>query len=81
MAIRIGVVGLGQIARKRHLPAIAGNPDFELTGLASLGGGAEIGGLPVHDDHRAMLAASGQGAVAAAELGPAQAAFARWRDS
>ena len=79
MAIRIGVVGLGQIARKRHLPAIAGNPDFELAGLASLGGGAQIGGLPVHDDHRAMLAACRPDAVAICT--PPAARFAIARDA
>jgi D-galactose 1-dehydrogenase len=79
MAIRIGVVGLGQIARKRHLPAIAADPDFELAGLASLGGGAQIGGLPVHDDHRAMLAACRPDAVAICT--PPAARFAIARDA
>jgi len=35
MAIRIGVVGLGQIARGQHLQAISDSPDFELTATAS----------------------------------------------
>jgi D-galactose 1-dehydrogenase len=64
MAIRIGVVGLGQVARARHLPAIAANPAFTLAGLASLGGGPDVAGLHVHADHRAMLASCALDAVA-----------------
>ena len=55
MAHRIGLVGLGQIAQKQHLPAIAANPDFELVAAASLDGSAP--GIPVYRDHVAMLAA------------------------
>jgi predicted dehydrogenase len=33
--VRIGLVGLGKIARDQHLPAIAGNPAFELAAIAS----------------------------------------------
>lgn len=54
--IRIGLVGLGQIATKRHLPSIAASADFTLAGLASLGGGAAVDGVPVHASHTAMLA-------------------------
>jgi D-galactose 1-dehydrogenase len=35
MVIRIGVVGLGEIARGQHLRAIADSPDFELAATAS----------------------------------------------
>lgn len=35
MAIRIGVLGIGKIARDQHLPAIAAGPDFELVACAS----------------------------------------------
>jgi D-galactose 1-dehydrogenase len=34
MAIRLGLVGLGKIARDQHLPAIAGNPAFTLVAVA-----------------------------------------------
>ncbi|MET0331279.1 MAG: Gfo/Idh/MocA family oxidoreductase, partial [Dyella sp.] len=34
MAIRLGLVGMGKIARDQHLPAIAGNPDFTLVAVA-----------------------------------------------
>ncbi len=55
MAHRIGLVGLGAIAVKSHLPAIAGNADFALIAAASLEG--SLDGIPVYRDHRAMLAA------------------------
>ncbi len=35
MAIRIGVLGIGKIARDQHLPAIAASPDFQLVACAS----------------------------------------------
>ena len=60
MAFDIGVVGLGAIARKQHVPSIAKNGDFRLVAAASLGGAGlatEEGGVPVYGDHRAMLAA------------------------
>ncbi|MGH8217436.1 MAG: Gfo/Idh/MocA family protein [Steroidobacteraceae bacterium] len=33
--IRVGIVGVGKIARDQHIPAIAANPDFELVAAAS----------------------------------------------
>ena len=71
MTIRIGLVGLGQIARNRHLPAIAASPDFTLAGLASADAPPPIDGMTVHADHRAMLAACDLDAVAT--LGEAEA--------
>ncbi len=38
--IRIGVVGLGKIARDQHLPAIEGNPRFELAATVERAGAA-----------------------------------------
>ncbi|MCE2761444.1 MAG: Gfo/Idh/MocA family oxidoreductase, partial [Acetobacteraceae bacterium] len=64
MAISIGIVGLGQIARKRHVPAIAANAGFTLAGLADLGGGEPFAGLPIYTDHQAMFAACALDAVA-----------------
>jgi D-galactose 1-dehydrogenase len=52
--IRIGIVGVGKIARDQHLPAIAADPRFELVASASQSGGVE--GLPVYPDIQAMLA-------------------------
>ncbi len=40
--IRIGLVGVGKIARDQHLPALRGSADFALTALVS------------HEDHTAM---------------------------
>ncbi len=57
MSIRIGIIGLGEIARKRHLPSIAESDAFTLAGLASHSGGADVAGLKVHVDHRDMLGA------------------------
>lgn len=53
MAHRIGLVGLGQITQKQHLPTIAASPDFTLVAAASLEG--EAPGVPVYRDHRDML--------------------------
>jgi predicted dehydrogenase len=33
--VRIGLVGIGKIARDQHIPSIAGNPDFRLVAAAS----------------------------------------------
>ncbi|MES2289211.1 MAG: Gfo/Idh/MocA family oxidoreductase [Pseudomonadota bacterium] len=33
--LRIGLVGLGKIARDQHLPALAANPDYALSAIAS----------------------------------------------
>jgi len=35
LSIRLGLVGLGKIAQDQHLPALAGNPAFSLTAIAS----------------------------------------------
>ncbi len=77
--LRIGLVGLGQVARNRHLPAIAGCPGVVLAGLASLGGGPAVAGLRVHEDHRAMLAREELDAVAICT--PPAARFAIARDA
>lgn len=44
MVIRIGIVGVGKIARDQHLPAIAASEAFELTATVSRGEGVE--GMP-----------------------------------
>ncbi|UAK26130.1 Gfo/Idh/MocA family protein [Sphingomonas nostoxanthinifaciens] len=35
MPLRVGIVGLGKIARDQHLPAIAASPDLELAAIAT----------------------------------------------
>lgn len=52
---RIGLVGVGKIARDQHLPAIAADPRFELVATASRH--ADVDGVPAHHDIQAMLAA------------------------
>jgi predicted dehydrogenase len=79
MAISIGIVGLGQIARKRHVPAITANASFTLAGLADLGGGEPVAGLPIYTDHHAMFAACALDAVAICT--PPAARFAIARDA
>ena len=60
-AIRVGVVGLGKIARDQHLPAIDGNPRFELAATV------ERSGAPSElnfTDYQEMLRAAKLSAVA-----------------
>jgi D-galactose 1-dehydrogenase len=53
--IRIAVVGMGKIACDQHLPAIAGDPCFELVGVASPH--HRHARVPSHPDLPALLAA------------------------
>ena len=39
--VRVGLVGLGKIARDQHLPALAGDPAFELAAIASRNAGLD----------------------------------------
>ncbi len=55
MTIRIGIVGVGKIARDQHLPAIAANPAFELVGVTSRSG-ATVDGVPTFHDLDALVA-------------------------
>lgn len=54
--IRLGLVGIGKIARDQHIPALAADPRFELTATASRNAGVE--GVPGFPDV-AMLIADG----------------------
>ena len=54
-AIRLAVVGLGKIARDQHLPAIAGDPAFELAATVSPDGEG-VPGVPHHASLDALLA-------------------------
>ncbi|KXS38030.1 MAG: D-galactose 1-dehydrogenase [Halomonadaceae bacterium T82-2] len=54
-ARKIGLVGLGKIARDQHLPALAANPDLELVAVASPG--AALDGVDGFESLSAMLAA------------------------
>lgn len=53
--IRIGLVGLGKIARDQHLPAIAASADFDLAATASRNARAD--GVASYGDLAAMLKA------------------------
>lgn len=53
-AVRLGLVGVGKIARDQHLPALAANLDFNLLSIASRN--AAIDGLPSYPDLDVMLA-------------------------
>lgn len=55
MSIRIGVIGVGEIARNRHLPSIAASGEFTLAGLASHHPAPAVDGMKVHPSHRALL--------------------------
>jgi D-galactose 1-dehydrogenase len=41
-AIKIGIVGLGKIARDQHIPALRADPNYELVAVATRHGGAPI---------------------------------------
>jgi D-galactose 1-dehydrogenase len=73
MVTRIGVVGLGKIARDRHLPSIAGSGDFELVAVVSSRVG--YGGAP-HFRSLAELRASGIRVDAVALCTPPEPRFA-----
>lgn len=55
MTVRIGLVGLGTIARAQHLPAIAKTDGATLAAIASRN--ATLDGTPCHRDITALLAA------------------------
>jgi predicted dehydrogenase len=54
MALRIGLVGIGKIARDQHIPALKANADFELVACASRN--ATVDGVANFPDLAAMLA-------------------------
>lgn len=54
MTIRIGIVGVGKIARDQHLPALAANPAFALVGAANRSG--PVDGLPTFPDLAGLCA-------------------------
>ena len=56
--IRLGIVGVGKIVRDQHLPAIAGNAEFELIAAASRNGRVE--GIANYSSIEEMLAAAPQ---------------------
>jgi predicted dehydrogenase len=55
MTLRVGLVGVGKIARDQHIPALNANPRFELAACASRN--AVIDGKPSFQDLDSMLRA------------------------
>jgi predicted dehydrogenase len=53
--IRLGLVGIGKIARDQHLPAIAGEDRIEIVATASRN--AQLDGIPAHKTIESLLAA------------------------
>lgn len=51
--LRIGIVGIGKIARDQHIPALHANPDYELVACASRS--ARVDGVPNYPTLEAML--------------------------
>lgn len=51
--VRIGLVGVGKIARDQHIPSIVGNADFALAAVASRHG--HVDGVPNYPDIETML--------------------------
>ena len=77
MTLRLGLVGLGQIARNRHVPSIAASADFTLAALADPRGGDAVAGVAIAPDHRAMLADASIDAVVICTPPSARFAIAR----
>ena len=55
MRLKIGLLGIGKIARDQHIPALNANPRFELAACASRN--ATVDGVPSFPDLQSMLAA------------------------
>jgi D-galactose 1-dehydrogenase len=54
--IRMGIVGVGKIARDQHIPCIAAHPEFELAAVASRN--TSVAGVPSYTSLETMLAAA-----------------------
>jgi predicted dehydrogenase len=54
MPLKLGLVGIGKIARDQHIPALAGDPRFELVACASRN--AKVDGVASFADVQTMLA-------------------------
>ncbi len=55
--IRIGIVGLGKIARDQHIPSIGADPQFELVAAATAAGTSPVD-IPVYATLGEMIAAT-----------------------
>src|SRR3954464_9118769 len=77
--IRIGVVGLGKIARDQHIPSLAADPRFQLVAVATRSGVASVG-VPAHPTMGEMIAAT-PGLQAVALCTPPQVRYALAREA
>jgi predicted dehydrogenase len=55
MPLKVGLLGIGKIARDQHIPSLRANPRFELAACASRH--ATVDGVPSYPDLESMLAA------------------------
>lgn len=55
--IRIGIVGLGKIARGQHIPSLLADPHFQLVAAATTSGTSPVD-IPVYSTLGAMIAAT-----------------------
>jgi predicted dehydrogenase len=58
MRLKLGLLGIGKIARDQHIPALMASPDFELIACASRN--ASVDGVENFSDLEAMLAGAPQ---------------------
>ena len=56
--LRIGIVGIGKIARDQHIPALHANPDYEFVACASRS--ARVDGVANYTTLEAMLDGSSE---------------------
>lgn len=52
---RIGIIGVGKIARDKHIPSILANPAFELMALSNAAEPMPDNAVPVFDSYKQML--------------------------
>ena len=55
MQLKVGLLGIGKIARDQHIPSLNANPRFELAACASRN--TTVNGVPSFPDLESMLAA------------------------
>jgi D-galactose 1-dehydrogenase len=77
--IRIGIVGMGKIARDQHIPSLLANPQFQLAAVASRARTAPVD-VPVYGTLGEMIAAT-PGLQAVALCTPPQVRYALAREA
>jgi len=77
--IRIGIVGLGKIARDQHIPSLLADPRFQLVAVATRSGNCPVD-VPAHATMGEMIAAT-PGLQAIALCTPPQVRYALAREA